>query len=59
MSCESFEEANTQYYQERWMDDHPELAYMINDGNLDRYVDDIDRDIVMEDMCECYHEYIS
>lgn len=58
MSPEDFEQANTQYFQDKRMEDHPELAYMINDGNLDKYYSDIDWKDIIETMVELYRDFL-
>ena len=58
MTLDDFEEANTAYLQEWWIEDNPQFAYMLNDGDLDKYVDDINRDYLKDVMCDLYREYL-
>jgi hypothetical protein len=48
MSPQDFVEANADYFVEMWLDNNPHLAYMINDWDLDKFYDDLDRDLVNE-----------
>jgi len=43
MSVQEFEHENTASFQAEWMEDNPILSWMIVDGDLTQYYDDIDR----------------
>lgn len=58
MTLQEFEEANSDYLQDRWAEDHPDLAYLINDWELQRYYDDINWDDLTITMVELYTDYI-
>ena len=54
MSVEEFEEANTDYFTENRLEDNPQLAYLVNEWDLDAYYEDIDWDHLRELMVEQY-----
>ena len=58
MSVDDFEEKNTAYLQESWLENNPEFAYMLNDWDLDKYVDDINYDDLKSIMIELYEEHL-
>ena len=59
MSPEEFEEANTGIFQQEWVENNPEKAYMINDGELGSYYNDLDWGYIRDVMCDCYVAYLS
>ena len=58
MSVEGFEEKNTAYLQESWLENNPEFAYMLNDWDFSRYIDDINYDDLIDIMAELYVEHL-
>lgn len=58
MTPDDFEEANTEYYQQQWVESNPEKGYMINDFDIDSYVNDIDWGGILDDMAYAYRDWL-
>ena len=58
MSVDDFEEANTDYYQEQYMERYPEHAYQITNGDFAHYIDHIDWGDLKNKMIELYTDWI-
>ena len=59
MKTEDFEAENTEYFQEKWLEYNPEKAYMLNDGDLSHYYENIDRDGMIVLMLDLYEDYLN
>jgi hypothetical protein len=58
MSKEEFVEANEDWFVQSRLESNPEKAYMINDGDIDKFYDDIGLDNIKQKMLECYEFYL-
>ena len=58
MIPDEFENENTDYFQELWLNSYPYLAYMLNDGDLEHYYSHIDRNHIMDIMMQEYEQWL-
>jgi len=58
MNKDEFVNENGDQFVNSRVESNPEKAYMINDGDTDKFYDDIDRDYIKDQMIECYEVYL-
>ena len=58
MSPEEFVQENEVYYCNEWEERNPELAYKINDWDIEQMYDDLDYELVAELMTQLYREFL-